>query len=103
MSNAHETDPFDLQALSSQGAAQNAEAKRKRAEYLEAVRFLLSDRRGLRFLRVLLGRADVLKSPLYADPYEAAFRAGARSLGLEVLEDMTEVDPTSFVKMRIEE
>lgn len=95
-------DPLDLQGQeAARLKAEEAEAHRRRIE-LEDLRWLMSDKRGRRFMHRLLSRAHLYHSSFTGEPHSTAFKEGERNVGLTFLADVMEACPDRYTAMQQE-
>lgn len=95
-------DPLDLQGQeAARSQAGETEAHRRRIE-LEDLRWLMSDKRGRRFMHRLLSRAHLYHSSFTGDPHSTAFKEGERNVGLTFLADVMEACPDRYTTMQQE-
>jgi len=92
-------DPLDLRG---QEDAQHLTEERARLElHIEQgdLRWLMSDKRGRRFVRRSLERAGVWRSSFSANPLEMAFAEGRRYEGLRLLKHIESHCPELCIEM----
>lgn len=84
-----------------------AEEAAKAAEHAARVRsddlkWLMSDKRGRRFVHRLLEDTGVYQSSFSSDPLFMSFREGSRQIGLRTLAEVVAECPTSYALMLTE-
>ena len=78
-------------------------AKSARRQRDEALRWLMSDQRGRRFVWNLLGKAGVFRSSMAGSAELTAFNEGRRDIGLALLADVTRLSPENYTLMQSEQ
>jgi hypothetical protein len=97
-----EFDPLDLQGQQAAKAkASEGDAHQRRTE-LEDLRWLMSDKRGRRFMFRLLSDSGLYRLSFAYDAAATAFNEGQRNLGLRFLNDVMEHCPERFLEMQQE-
>lgn len=77
--------------------------KRKDRVARDDLLWILSDRRGRRFLWDLFGSCGVFASAMGPDPYWTAHNEGRRVIGVTLWKTITETDPNALVLMAHED
>lgn len=92
-------DPTDLtlETAAREEAAKKASLARNVA--IGDMRWVMSNKRGRRFMRELLEQAGVFRLSFTPDPHVTSFNEGQRNLGLSVLAQLTENAPESYALM----
>jgi hypothetical protein len=92
-------DPTDLTLETA--ARERAEKKAELARNVATgdLRWVMSNKRGRRFVHSLLEQAGVYRLSFMADPHVTSFNEGQRNLGLAVLAQLTEHAPESYALM----
>ncbi|MBS0539369.1 MAG: hypothetical protein JSR47_11465 [Proteobacteria bacterium] len=68
----------------------------------EALRWLMADARGRRFVWGQLSRAGLFHSSMAATPELTAFNEGRRDIGLTLLSDVMRLSPEGYARMQAE-
>ena len=98
---AREPAPFD--AGNQHHVERREKAARKaRRQRDEALRWLMADNRGRRFVWRLLGKAGIFRTSMAASPELTAFNEGRRDLGLGLLADVMRLCPERYAQMQAE-
>lgn len=92
-------DPFDLDAQAQ--AEQDAQAKSKRAmqQEIEDIKWLMSNKRGRRYLYGVLERAGVMQLSFNTNAMMMSFNEGRRNEGLATLAKILAHCPDQYVSM----
>ena len=69
----------------------------------QAIRWLMDDLRGRRFVWSLLGQAGVFRSSMASSAELTAFNEGRRDIGLALLADVTRLSPENYALMQSEQ
>lgn len=77
-----------------------ANGERQQAD--EALRWLMADARGRRFVWAVLARAGLFRSSMAGTPELTAFNEGRRDIGLALLSDLMRVCPEGYARMQAE-
>jgi hypothetical protein len=86
-------DPITYDAGDANQIAEKTKAANARRDRLiDALRWLLADRRGRRYLADLVRESGALQRVVGADPQTVMFLDGQRSLGFKVLNDVRSLD-----------
>lgn len=80
-------------------AEDEAATKRYFDEYEEALRFVLSDRKGRLVLLEMLRRAKLFDGGFSGDSNAMYFREGARANGIDLFNDIWKVDANAYMTM----
>jgi hypothetical protein len=89
-------------AADPQQIAETKEADRLAKQQAEAdLKFMLANGQGRRFLLRLFERTGLLRQS-YTGNADTHFNEGARSIGLQLLAEIEEVDPRAFPSMCLE-
>ena len=84
-----------------EGQVKEAEAKVKRGRERELadLLFILSTVQGRRLIWRYLSRCGIFKTSFVEDSNRTAYNEGERMIGLNLLADVMEADPDSYLKM----
>ena len=77
-------------------------AKTARRRRDEALRWLMADNRGRRFVWRLLAKAGIFRSSFVESPQLTAFNEGRRDIGLGLLADVMRICPERYAQMQAE-
>lgn len=79
-------------------AKAQAAAKRREEQHINDLKWVLADKRGRRYVAWLLERAGIYRSSFTGNS-ETFFREGARNLGLQVVAEIHDHSPDSYVQL----
>lgn len=91
-------EPTDLRAQARAKAEADERIARQRRIELDDVRWLMSDKRGRRFVWRLLEAAGIYRSSFTGNS-TTFFNEGARNVGLRFLADVNEACPERYLEM----
>ena len=95
-------DPVDIQAQERAKAERDRQQRLTSMQGAEDFKWLMSDKRGRRFIWGLLAKTGVFKSSFTGDS-ETFFREGARNIGLMLMDAINEHCPDKYAKMAMEQ
>lgn len=95
-------DPVDTRAQEQEQAASELRAKRKQAEQVADLKWLMGHRAGRRIAWRLMADAGVFRSTFNASGSVMAFNEGKRAAGLQLLGEIMEHTPDAFTVMQRE-
>lgn len=94
-----ETDIFDLEKENKKLSADN---QRIRQKEVDDVRKILKTPEGRRFVWRQLSLCGIFRSSWNLNSNQTSFSEGQRNVGLGLLVDVNEADPTAYAKMQSE-
>jgi hypothetical protein len=92
-------DPTDTALLDADALAADEASEALRQLEIGDFKWVVSNKRGRRYVYRLLELAGVFRASFTPDPYVTAFNEGRRSYGLQVLADLVEHAPESYALM----
>lgn len=92
-------DPVDVAAQESMEAARRDAEAHEAAKDADAIRWLMADQKGRRFMRRLLEQTGVFRVSFTPDARLTDFREGERNVGLRHLALVTEHAPEGLVEL----
>ena len=101
MNDGRETSSYDAGNRRHVGRRRKASSVERRRGR-EAVRWLMDDPRGRRFVWALLARAGLFRSSMTTTPELTAFNEGRRDMGLALLADVMRLCPETYARMQAE-
>jgi hypothetical protein len=99
----HEHNPLDAVQIEEDQAQLEERKRRKRESWADALKFVMSDRRGRRFVLGLLEEAAVFNA-VYAESHAAmSLMEGKRQVGLFIIDEAERECPNEFLRLLIEQ
>lgn len=92
-------DPTDTALLDANALAADEAAEARRQLEIGDFKWIVSNKRGRRYVYRLLELAGVFRTSFTPDPCTTAFNEGRRAYGVQVLADLVEHAPESYSLM----
>jgi hypothetical protein len=92
-------DPLDLDAISEAAEKEQKAKKLKQVIWLDDLRWVLTDKRGRRFMWWLLSITGFFKLSYSGNNDETNFNEGNRNVGLQLMNGINQASPDSYSVM----
>ena len=95
----HTNDPLDLTAQETAQLQRQERAEEAARQFAEDVKWVMSDKRGRRFVRSLLERGGAYRNNFNTNALTMAYHEGRRAVVNELQHDITALAPDRFFEM----
>lgn len=92
-------DPTDTAEHERQAEIKDLDAKRKRHQELDDIRWLMTHPQGRRIVRRLLDMTGPRRTPYHSHGAQMAFNAGMQNVGLFIEGEVLEATPEGYIKL----
>ena len=95
--------PTDLEGEAARDARREQQQRREHEAWVDAIKFVMSDRRGRRFVQRLLKEAAIFNAVFHESHAAMSLLEGKRQLGLFLVDEAERECPNEFWRLLVEQ
>lgn len=92
-------DPTDTAALDAEAEADEHQAKRKREQQVDDIKWLMAHAQGRRIMARIFDRTGIRRTPFHTSGSQMSFNAGAQNVGLWLEAEVLDAAPDAYMRL----